>query len=261
MLSRNVAVAAVSGLVLILVVALSGCATSGSGSKASAEFTRTGDRLAALIDAANYSAEDKETLKQGLSVALPSVVSNELNVAHVAQETVDIQIKNLHTNYPTALTLISNVAQCLEDQAKEFTDSRTFQRLPLADREEVLTYLSEAVEQYRARAYETLLKHKDRLVSVPADVSASPTNAQYRELLAMAVKMTQEVQPLLAEKHYTVKEGDSLALIARVHKVSTGAIIEANPGLNPIRMRVGQVIVVPPTGAKTSAASKAPSQG
>ena len=259
---RRSAAALTGAVATILLLMGSGCATAPRDNGIPpAEFSSTSKRLFDLVDGASYSSADKESLKKGLSVAIPSVTSNEMSMAHVSQETVDIQIKNLHTNFPAALTLISNVAQCLEDQGKEFVDSKTFQRLPLADRDEVLAYLSEAVEQYRARAYETLLQHKEHFVTVPAAIPQSLTNAQYRELLGMAVKATQEIQPALAEKYYTIKEGDSLAGIARQHKVSSTAIREANPGLNPIRMKVGQIIVVPPPSAKSRAQTKEPSKG
>jgi LysM repeat protein len=215
--------------------------------------------MSGLIESANYSNEDKEALKSGLSVAIPVVTSNEMTVAHVSQETVDIQIKKLQTNFPAALTLVTNLAQCLDDQAREFVNSKTFQRLPLADRDEVLTYLGEAVEQYRARSFETLLRHYGHALTVPADVPQSLTNAQYRSFLSMAIRTCLQKQPVPTETHYTLQAGDSLAFIARIHNVSSAAILAANPGLDPIRMRIGQVIVVPPpapAAPKTRAATK-----
>ncbi len=44
---------------------------------------------------------------------------------------------------------------------------------------------------------------------------------------------------------YTVKSGDYPAKIARAHGVSVNALLAANPGLEPTKMKVGQVINLP----------------
>jgi LysM repeat protein len=44
---------------------------------------------------------------------------------------------------------------------------------------------------------------------------------------------------------YALTVGDSIALLARLNKIPPAAIVDANPGLIPTRMHVGQVIVIP----------------
>lgn len=44
---------------------------------------------------------------------------------------------------------------------------------------------------------------------------------------------------------YTVKSGDYPAKIARAHGVSVSSLMAANPGLEPTKMKVGQVINLP----------------
>lgn len=44
---------------------------------------------------------------------------------------------------------------------------------------------------------------------------------------------------------YTVKAGDSFFLIARTFGISLDALLAANPGVNPDRLFIGQVICVP----------------
>lgn len=44
---------------------------------------------------------------------------------------------------------------------------------------------------------------------------------------------------------YTIKAGDTFFLIARTFGVSVDALIAANPGVNPDRLQIGQVICVP----------------
>jgi len=44
---------------------------------------------------------------------------------------------------------------------------------------------------------------------------------------------------------YTVKAGDTIAGIARQYGVKPNAVLAANPGLNPRRLRVGQTVKIP----------------
>jgi len=46
---------------------------------------------------------------------------------------------------------------------------------------------------------------------------------------------------------YTVKAGDSFFLIARTFGISLDALLAANPGVNPDRLFIGQVICIPTT--------------
>ncbi len=52
---------------------------------------------------------------------------------------------------------------------------------------------------------------------------------------------------------YTVKAGDSFFLIARTFGISLDALIAANPGIDPDRLFIGQVICVPTTTTPTQA--------
>ena len=47
---------------------------------------------------------------------------------------------------------------------------------------------------------------------------------------------------------YTVRRGDTLSKIAREEGVGLGAILRANPGLDPDVIQVGQEIVLPGRG-------------
>ncbi|TJX13617.1 LysM peptidoglycan-binding domain-containing protein [Tissierella creatinini] len=50
---------------------------------------------------------------------------------------------------------------------------------------------------------------------------------------------------------YTVKAGDSFFLIARTFGISLDALLAANPGIDPDRLFIGQVICVPTTPPPT----------
>ena len=58
----------------------------------------------------------------------------------------------------------------------------------------------------------------------------------------------QEGEPI----DYVVESGDNLGAIARTWVVSLDALIEANPGIDPNSLQVGQLIVVPPYGTGLS---------
>ena len=56
-----------------------------------------------------------------------------------------------------------------------------------------------------------------------------------------------EAQPRASSQTllYTIESGDTLLAIAGRYGVTVGEVLEANPGLDPQRMRVGQEIVIP----------------
>jgi LysM repeat protein len=223
---------------------------------APAELTEPRNQLFELIDSAKYSKEDKAALKAGLGAAIPTVSTNEHIVKHVSQETIDIQIKKLPRDYTGSLAFASSVLQCIKEKSSEFTKSETFQRLSIADRDLVSAYFEEIAEHYHARVVETLLAFHGRPVSIPPNVSASITNAEYRNLLHLAAKNPpahNSVRLNPGQKSYVLKHGDSLASVARKHNISPEAIVAANPGLVPTRMRPGQVLVIPSIGVTASA--------
>lgn len=51
--------------------------------------------------------------------------------------------------------------------------------------------------------------------------------------------------PAAATRTYTIRAGDLLGKIALAQKTTVDAIIKANPGLSPNRLKVGQVIKLP----------------
>lgn len=53
------------------------------------------------------------------------------------------------------------------------------------------------------------------------------------------------VPPVLSGQTYTVQPGDTLGRIARDHGVSLRALQDANPGVDPRRLQIGQVLQLP----------------
>lgn len=60
---------------------------------------------------------------------------------------------------------------------------------------------------------------------------------------------------------YSISKGDTFALLAKRFRVSTKALIQANPGANPARLRIGQKILIPPSAtANPSSVAATPSE-
>lgn len=61
--------------------------------------------------------------------------------------------------------------------------------------------------------------------------------------------------PLAGASEYKIKSGDNPAKIAKAHGVSTKALMEANPGLDPKKLKVGSTIQIPASTGKSTGAS------
>lgn len=70
---------------------------------------------------------------------------------------------------------------------------------------------------------------------VQASASSSPASAP----------SSQPAQPASAARTHTVKAGDTPSSIARKYGVKLDALLAANPGLDPKRLKVGQTLNVP----------------
>ncbi len=64
------------------------------------------------------------------------------------------------------------------------------------------------------------------------------------------------VQPLPQVTEYSVLKGDTLSSIASKFGVTVRALQEANPGIEPTRLQIGQKIQVPPPSAAPAAEPK-----
>lgn len=101
---------------------------------------------------------------------------------------------------------------------------------------------------YTIRAGDTLYRLAIRYnTSVPAIVSANPNidieNLQVGQQICIP---RQPEYPACPEgNYYTIQGSDTLYSIARRFNVSLDDLLEANPGIDPDRLRVGQVICIP----------------
>ena len=101
---------------------------------------------------------------------------------------------------------------------------------------------------YLIRTGDTLYRLAQQFnTTVPALISANPfvdpDNLRIGQQICIP---RQPIYPACPERnYYTIKPGDTLYRIARFFRVSLDDLIEANPGIDPNRIFVGQVICVP----------------
>ena len=83
--------------------------------------------------------------------------------------------------------------------------------------------------------------------TVPAIVSANPGIDPQRLTVGQEICIPQQaVYPPCPEgNYYTIRAGDTLYAIARQFNVSLDDLLEANPGIEPFQLQVGQVICIP----------------
>ncbi len=61
-----------------------------------------------------------------------------------------------------------------------------------------------------------------------------------------------------ADVNHVVAKGHTLKTIAARYHISTRALLEANPNVNPKRLAIGQVLLIPGVGPKTAPGAKSP---
>lgn len=73
----------------------------------------------------------------------------------------------------------------------------------------------------------------------------APTGSSAQQITPATSSAAQPVATTAQGKTYTIRAGDLLAKIAKENNTTVDAILKANPGLNPNRIKVGQVINLP----------------
>ncbi len=128
----------------------------------------------------------------------------------------------------------------------------------IAELEQRLERLSGAVEELNGQirglhhntrtAFQTLNEQLNTVrqeirTAKPAAPAATGSTAQ--QVAPAAQSSGQPAAPSAQGKTYTIRAGDLLAKIAKENNTTVDAILKANPGLNPNRIKVGQVINLP----------------
>lgn len=80
--------------------------------------------------------------------------------------------------------------------------------------------------------------------------SAAPATPTAKTRLAAAPRAAG------AGREYRIAKGDTFEIIAKKFHVSITALEEANPGLEPKKLQIDQVIIIPPIGRRAASASQ-----
>ena len=102
---------------------------------------------------------------------------------------------------------------------------------------------------YTIKAGDTLYALSQRFnVPVQAIINANPgidpNNLQIGQVICIP-QMAPPMPPCPNGFYYTIKAGDTLFFISQRFNVSVQAIINANPGIDPNNLQIGQIICIP----------------
>jgi LysM repeat protein len=88
----------------------------------------------------------------------------------------------------------------------------------------------------------------------PANIVAAPTNAAP---VSAPVEQPQSVPaaPATSATDYVIAKGDTFSKIATKFHVAIKALLEANPSVEPTKLKIGQTIHIPAAASTTSAVS------
>ncbi len=96
----------------------------------------------------------------------------------------------------------------------------------------------------------------------PATNLAPETNVPVPPVVSTPPPVTTPPPPPVAEmQEYTIVKGDTYATIHNNFKVSVKAIMDANPGVDPKKLKVGQKIKIPAATSSTQSTSVSPTPG
>jgi LysM repeat protein len=102
-------------------------------------------------------------------------------------------------------------------------------------------------DPYIIRAGDTYFSLAQRFnTTVAAITAANPGVDPNRLMIGQQICIPRTgLPPCPGGNFYTIRSGDTLFAIARMFNVTVAAIIEANPGIDPMSLRVGQMICIP----------------
>jgi len=103
---------------------------------------------------------------------------------------------------------------------------------------------------YFVRAGDTVYNLAIRFnTTVSAIIAANPIIQAHPEILRIGQRLCIPTQPTFPScpggNYYTIRSGDTLYAIARRYNISLNDLLQANPGIDPARLRIGQVICIP----------------
>lgn len=144
-----------------------------------------------------------------------------------------LSLVNLFTGISSKkkVTALENQLSALEDQVPAATESAA-----AAQRE---------VQNLRVGIRDALMNVQNEFTAIRSEMVAKPVKPEPKAADA-AVGPAGAASPAAPSgRTYTFREGDTLGRVANKNKVSLKALTDANPGLDPRKVRVGQKINLP----------------
>ena len=80
-----------------------------------------------------------------------------------------------------------------------------------------------------------------------ANPGVDPRNLQIGQVICIPVKPPTQVPPCPGGFHYSIAPGDTFFLLAQRFGTTVAAIQQANPGVDPNNLQIGQIICIPVT--------------
>jgi len=110
------------------------------------------------------------------------------------------------------------------------------------------------------------LSTQNEATNNPASTFVEPTNAPStgtNELVGNTNSVSPVAQPptTTAATEYVIAKGDSFSTIAKKFHVSVKALMDANPGVEPTKLKIGQRISIPPATASSTSTSSSGATG
>jgi len=119
----------------------------------------------------------------------------------------------------------------------------------IAELEQKAERLNGATEELQGQIRGLYNQTRTQIDGLASQIAAihQPAPSKAPELRASVTSVAVDATPeaSASAKSYTVRAGDLVAKIAKAHNTSVDAILKANPGLRPERIKVGQVIQLP----------------
>jgi LysM repeat protein len=105
----------------------------------------------------------------------------------------------------------------------------------------------QGTQPYIIQAGDTYFSLANRFnTTVEAIIAANPNVDPNRLMIGQRICIPRPgLPPCPGGQYYTIRSGDTLFALANRFNVTVNAIIAANPGIDPMALRVGQIICIP----------------
>ena len=152
----------------------------------------------------------------------------------------------LNPESPIAKDIADRVSGCQIDLVEEMKDSGAHERRQreLADLKGKLTHLAQKYE--KARYENDVLRQRLRAINPRlAKVTPPPTPTGPQKSPVAKTKAPPRPPPPPSQRRHKVKPKENPTSIARKYAIPVKRLMAANPGVDPRRMRVGQMLKIP----------------